>query len=114
MLPLFVVFAQSAKAERQAVRGTVTDQNGKPVRGASVKLKALQTLQIRSFISGQDGGYRFHGLNPRFDYDVWADFGDWSSRVVRLDQFESKVEVIADLQLRSSSRHAANQQGVVV
>ena len=98
-VPLVFLFSRLAEAQRRSVRGIVTDQEGKPLKGASVKLKTLQTLQIRSYITQKGGGYHFHGLNPDLDYEVRADFGKVSSPVEKLDRFASNPEVVVNLRI---------------
>ena len=43
----------------------VTDAANQPVAGAVVQLKNTKTLQIRSFITQDDGNYHFAGLQNR-------------------------------------------------
>ena len=52
----------------------VTDENHKPVAGAVVQLKNTKTLQIRSFITKEDGSYYFNGLSGDVDYELRADY----------------------------------------
>src|SRR5579863_1332979 len=67
--------AASKKGEDQNVRtvqGTVYDANDAAVNGAVVQLKNTKTLQIRSFITKENGAYYFHGLSPDVDYELKA------------------------------------------
>ena len=60
-------FAQSKKGSEEGnlriVQGTVTNAQDVPVQGAVVQLKNTKTLQIRSFITKEQGAYVFHGLS---------------------------------------------------
>ena len=69
-------FAQSKKAEKnnRSVQGTVTTPEDAPVNGAVVQIKNTKSLQIRSFITQENGAYYFHGLNPDVDYELKADY----------------------------------------
>ena len=96
LIPLFPFVAQ---AQRRVVRGVVTDQRGTPLKGASIRLRDLQTLGIRSYISDKDGAYQFYGLNPNFVYEVRAVYDGVFSKTVRLDYFESSPEVVVNLEI---------------
>jgi hypothetical protein len=109
VLPLLFLFSRTANAQRRSVRGIVMDQRGRPLRGASVKLKSLPTLQIRSYISEKDGGYRFQRLNPDWDYELKADFEGESSHTERLDRFASTFEVVVNLRIELPLQHDAVQ-----
>ena len=84
----------------RTVRGTVTDSGGKPVVGAAVRLKNAETLRIRSARTGDDGTYRFAGLNPQVDYELRASHKGRSSGWIRVSQFDEGAERIVDLQLK--------------
>src|SRR6202140_831933 len=75
----------------RAVEGTVTDQGGKPVANANMQLKDLKTLQIRSYITHEDGKYHFAGLSTNVDYELKAatDTGQ-SSGTKTLSNFNSR------------------------
>jgi len=73
-------FAQKKKAENtRSVQGTVTVADGSLVNGAVVQLKNTKTLQIRSFITKDDGTYHFYDLSPDIDYELKADYQGASS-----------------------------------
>ena len=52
----------------RGVQGMVTSPEDTPVDGAVVQLKNTKTLQIRSFITKEDGLYYFHGLSTYVYY----------------------------------------------
>jgi hypothetical protein len=94
-----VLAAAGQYVETRTVQGTVIDQAGKPVEGAVVKLENTETLQIRSFITKNDGKFSFHGLNSRVDYRVKAE-SDGRSDEQTVSKFNSKPEVTVNLKLR--------------
>lgn len=102
---LIPLAAQDTKKEkRQAateriVQGTVRDAAEKPVSGAVVQLKDKRTLQVRSFITQDDGGYHFSGLKVDNDYDLKADFKGMSSGWKTLSVFDSRKEPVLNLKL---------------
>src|SRR5262249_33886032 len=74
--------AQKPPKEDTTVRtlqGTVTDANDQPVNGAVVQLKDMRTLQVRSFITQNQGVYHFSGLKVDTDYQVKAEYSGASS-----------------------------------
>jgi hypothetical protein len=64
-----------------------------------VQLKNTKTLQIRSFLSQQDGTYYFHGLSPDIDYELTARTDDAASGTKTLSSFDSRKEAVINLKL---------------
>lgn len=96
------VLAQKKNKDDQSVRtvqGTVTDPGGSGVDGAVVQLKNTRTLQIRSFITKNNGGYFFHGLSPDVDYELKADFRGSSSGTKTLSSFDTRRQAVINLKL---------------
>jgi protocatechuate 3,4-dioxygenase beta subunit len=93
-------FAASKKGDDQntrSVQGTVFDANDSPINSAVVQLKNTKTLQIRSFITKENGAYYFHGLSPDADYELKADYqGTWSPAKT-LSSFDSRKEAVLNL-----------------
>jgi len=95
-------FAQGKKkgdSQNRSVQGTVTSADERPVAGAVVQLKNTKNLQIRSFISQDDGAFYFHGLSPDVDYELKADFQGASSSTKTVSSFDSRKDVILNLKL---------------
>jgi hypothetical protein len=85
--------------QTRSVQGVVTGADEKPVAGAVVQLKNSKTLQIRSFLSKDDGTYYFHGLSPDIDYELTARTDDASSGSKTLSSFDSRKEAVINLKL---------------
>ena len=51
----------------------MTDSKDSPINGAVVYIKNAKTLQIRSFITKEQGAYYFHSLSTDIDYELHAD-----------------------------------------
>ena len=83
----------------RTLQGLVTDKDGNPASGAVVQLKDLRTLQIRSFITKDDGVYFFSGLKVDDDYQVKADRNGLSSDTKRLSVFDSRKTATINLKL---------------
>ena len=61
----------------------------------------MKTLQIRSFITLEDGMYRFFELSPDVDYELKADFRGTSSSTKTLSSFDSRKKAIINLKLNN-------------
>jgi protocatechuate 3,4-dioxygenase beta subunit len=84
----------------RSVSGTVTDAGGGPVTGAVVQLKNTKTLQIRSFITKDEGQYYFQGLNPDVDFEVHAESKDAASSTHTLSSFNTDKEAVINLKMK--------------
>ncbi|MEO8595506.1 MAG: carboxypeptidase-like regulatory domain-containing protein [Candidatus Solibacter sp.] len=93
-----MAFAQKDSPTR-SVEGAVTNPDEGSVTGAVVQLKNLKTLQIRSFITKEDGTYRFFELSPDVDYELKADFQGASSGSKTLSSFDSRKKAVINLKL---------------
>ena len=85
--------------ETRSVQGTVTMENEAPVPGAVVQLKNTKTLQIRSFITKENGTYVFYELSPDVDYELSAKANGLSSGTRTLSSFDSRTAAIVNLKL---------------
>ena len=83
----------------RTLQGQVNDPDDKPVSGAVVQLKDTRTLQVRSFITQENGEYRFSGLRTDTDYAVKADHDGMSSDSKRLSNFDSRKIATVNLKL---------------
>jgi protocatechuate 3,4-dioxygenase beta subunit len=83
----------------RTLQGQVNDPDDKPVSGAVVQLKDTRTLQVRSFITQENGEYRFSGLRADTDYEVKADYNGMSSDNKRLSNFDSRKSATVNLKL---------------
>jgi Carboxypeptidase regulatory-like domain len=101
LLSASVAFADKKKddANVRTVQGSVTDTAGEAVNGAVVQLKNTKTLQIRSFITKDNGAYYFHGLSTDVDYELRADYLGASSGSKTLSTFDSRKVAVMNLKL---------------
>jgi hypothetical protein len=86
----------------RSVSGTVTSAEDTPVNGAVVQLKNMKNLQIRSFITKENGQYYFHGLSPDVDFELKADYSGTSSGTKTLSSFDGRKEAIINLKLNKT------------
>jgi len=87
------------QANTRSVQGTVLAADDTAVNGAVVQLKNTKTLQIRSYITKEDGAYYFHGLSTDVDYELKADYQGASSPSKTLSSFDSRKEATLNLKL---------------
>jgi hypothetical protein len=96
-------FAQRKKDKEDSttrtLQGAVVDPSDQPVNGAVVQLKDMKTLQVRSFITQDQGGYRFSGLRNDTDYQVKADYSGMSSDSKTLSVFDTRRIAVLNLKL---------------
>jgi hypothetical protein len=79
--------------------GTVVDQSNRAVPGAVVYLKNQRNLAIITYITGDDGSYRFNNLSPDVDYQVHAESGGRKSETRSLSSFNQQKQPRLDLKL---------------
>ena len=91
--------AQSEDTNTRSVQGVVSDAANSPASGAVVQLKDTKTLQVRSFITQQDGGYHFAGLSTNTDYELRAEQNGMSSGTKTLTVFNNKKTAVVNLKL---------------
>jgi len=97
-----VPLAAQKKAEEtriRSVQGAVTSASGDAVTGAVVQLKNTKTLQIRSFITKEQGEYFFNGLSPDVDFELRAEFNNTSSSTKTLSSFDGRKQAVLNLKL---------------
>jgi len=86
------------EANTRSVMGTVTSADDKLVSGAVVQLKDMRTLQVRSFITLDDGQYHFSGLRLDIDYELTARSGD-AAATKKLSLFDNRKEAVLNFKL---------------
>jgi hypothetical protein len=96
-------FAQGKKKgddDGRTVQGVVSAPDDSPIVGAVVYLKNTITLQVRSFITQQNGLYFFHGLSSDVDYELRAENKGASSPTKTLSSFDSRKAANLDLKIK--------------
>jgi hypothetical protein len=83
----------------RSVEGVVTNAANQPVAKAVVQLKNAKTLQIRSFITQEDGSYHFAGLSTDVEYQLKAEHAGVTTSWKTLSVFNSKRTAVINLKL---------------
>jgi len=89
--------SKKEEATLRQVQGTVVDSEGKPVVGAVVQLKDIRTLQMRSYITKENGEYHFSSLKMDDDYEVEARNRNMTSGAKKISIFDTRKVVIENL-----------------
>ena len=95
----FTVHPLSAQVVQRIVTGKVTNKESQPVHSAVVYLKDDHTLSVKSFISDENGAYRFGQLSQATDYELWAEVDGKKSSVKTISSFETKNALIINLKM---------------
>jgi len=101
LLVVSMSVAQDNKKESQLrmVHGVTMDKGEVPIASAVVFLKNTRSNAIRSYISDEQGNYRFSGLDPNIDYEVHAEKDGAQSQTRTISSFDSKKEIVVNLKL---------------
>jgi predicted small secreted protein len=93
--------AQSAKHEAQlrTVRGVVIDKSDTPITGSVVFLKNTRTNAVRTYITDDQGGYRFSGLDPNIDYDIHAEKDGAKSQSHTVSSFDGRKDIVLNMKI---------------
>jgi hypothetical protein len=79
--------------------GLVTGHNDVPLDKAIVYLKNSRTLVVKTFITSEDGKYRFPALAQNIDYEVYAERQGKKSETKTLSSFDSRAQVSLHLHI---------------
>ena len=90
----------SQNESRTLIGHVMNAQNG-PLQKAIVYLKNTKTLAIKTYISEGDGSFRFSGIAPNIDYEVYAEHEGAHSDTKTLSGFDSRKEVTMTLKIHS-------------
>ncbi len=97
LLPFSLPLA--AQTVQRIVTGKVITKDSQPVKNAVVYLKDDHTLSVKSFISDDNGGFRFGQLSQATDYELWAEADGKKSGVKTISSFETKNALTINLKM---------------
>jgi hypothetical protein len=92
-------FASADQQSSRNLTGQVLTLSDQPLPSAVVYLKNTKTLAVKSFITENDGGYRFHALAPNVDYEVYAEYQGKKSSTKTVSAFDSRANVTLNLHI---------------
>ena len=91
---------QRGQGEARTLVGHVLDDREQPLPKAIVYLKNTKNLMIKTYISEPDGTFRFSGLAPNIDYEVYAEHQGSRSDTKTLSGFDSRRQVNMTLKIK--------------
>jgi hypothetical protein len=91
---------QRGQGEARTLVGHVVDDREQPLQKAIVYLKNTKSLAIKTYISEPDGTFRFSGLAPNIDYEVYAEHQGARSDTKTLSGFDSRRQVNMTLKIK--------------
>jgi len=94
------VFQRGAQGEARTLVGHVLNDREQPLAKAIVYLKNTKNLAIKTYISEPDGTFRFSGLTPNIDYEVYAEHEGARSDTKTLSGFDSRKQVSVTLKIK--------------
>jgi len=99
--------AQDKKGESQlrTVHGSTVDKNDNPIASSVVYLLNVRTQSVITRITDDAGNYRFSGLDPNVDYEVYAEHDDLTSPTRAISSFDSRrdIEVVLKLSRKKAT-----------
>jgi len=93
--------AQDKKKETdlRTIHGMVVDKSENPVSSSIVYLKDLRTSAVKTYISDDAAKYRFSGLDPHADYEIYAEHQGTCSPRRTISSFDIRTDVDVTLKL---------------
>jgi Carboxypeptidase regulatory-like domain len=83
----------------KVVTGKVLDKHDSPLASSVVYLTNTRTRTIKTYIAGQDGGYRFPALSSDIDYELYAQYNGHKSDTKMVSQFDNRSVINIDLHI---------------
>ena len=87
------------KDTTRLLTGKVMDSSDSPLPNAVVYLTNTRDHSVKTYIVGPEGTYRFPGLQPTLDYEVYAQFDKKKSHTKTVSQFDDRTQVYIDLKI---------------
>ncbi|MCL2660987.1 MAG: carboxypeptidase-like regulatory domain-containing protein [Acidobacteriaceae bacterium] len=92
------IAAQRGPVQR-VVQGKVVDKADAVLKGAIVYLKDSRSLTIKSFITTDQGEYRFGQLAQNTDYELWAEKDGKKSATRTISSYDSRSQFNINLKI---------------
>jgi hypothetical protein len=98
-VPAMPAFAQQRGPVQRTVQGKAIDKGDVAIKGAVVYLKDDHSLAVKSYITDDQGGYRFGQLSQNTDYELWAENDGKKSPVKTISSFDNKNQIYINLKI---------------
>ena len=87
------------EADLKTVHGHVVDISENPVPTGIVYLKDTSSQNIKTYIADDSGVFRFSGLDPNTDYEIYAERNDTCSVTRTISNYDSRKDIDITLKL---------------
>ena len=91
------------------VQGAVRNTNDEFVPGAVVQIKNMKTLQIRSFITKEDGKFSYNSMPRDVNFEIRAESKGMASATKVISTFDNRKVAITNLKLDVKLEKAAEK-----
>jgi Carboxypeptidase regulatory-like domain len=91
--------AKAREAKLRTIHGSVIDRDENPVPESIVYLRNLRSQSVKTYIADSSAQYRFSGLDPNADYEVYAEKDNASSAHRTVSNFDSRKDMELTLKL---------------
>jgi len=91
--------ARQRESPLRTLTGTVVDKQENVLPRAVVYLLNKKTQIIRTYISDEQGLYRFSGLDPNVDFDIHAELNGMTSISRTVSSFDTRKEIVLILKV---------------
>jgi Carboxypeptidase regulatory-like domain len=91
---------RGSQGDSRTLTGHVLNGQNEPLQRAIVYIKNTKSLAIKTYISEADGSYRFAGLAPNVDYEVYAEHQGARSDTKTLSGFDSRKQANITLKIK--------------
>ena len=98
-MSLLACAAAAQGPQLRTVHGVVMDKSEAPIASAVVFLKNTRTNAVRSYITDDQGNYRFSGLDPNADYEIHAEKDGAKSPTRTISSFDNKKDIVINLKI---------------
>jgi hypothetical protein len=92
------------KDTTRLLTGKVLDAGDAPLPNAVVYLTNTRTRAVKTYIVGPDGTFRFPGLQPSLDYEVYAQYENRKSGTKTVSQFDDRQQVYISLKVDTKAK----------
>ncbi|HYL93655.1 MAG TPA: carboxypeptidase-like regulatory domain-containing protein [Alphaproteobacteria bacterium] len=100
--PLAAAGPTAVQHQLRSLSGRVYGSHDEALSKAIVYLKNTKTLGLKTYISDDDGSYRFPALSPNVDYEVYAEYKGVRSSTKTLSAFDSRRDPTINLKIHTN------------
>ncbi len=86
--------------QTRTLTGFVSNQHGSPLSDSVVYLTNTRSMNVKTYIVGKDGMYRFPALSPDIDYQIYAQYKGQKSDTKTLSSFDSRPNAVINLRIQ--------------